>query len=160
MVKFRHKGFFRMFAQNCLIFSLFEKQHSWLHHIFFLFQMLVWTLNLSARNGPMKENVYPTKLTWIRSAPIPARRVKPAQVSIYRHPETQTDSDWYYIICRISVGTIDVAGNGKSERIAERFQSWWKVINSVRNVSCYEVSEREEDAYWRKLATKTIRDFR
>ena len=37
---------------------------------------------MSARNGPMKENVYPTKLTWIRSAPIPARRVKPAQVSI------------------------------------------------------------------------------
>ena len=49
---------------------------------------------MSARNGPMKENVYPTKLTWIRSAPIPARRVKPVQVSIYltrKHRPTATD---------------------------------------------------------------------
>ena len=71
----------------------------------------------------MKENVYPTKLTWIRSVPIPARRVKPVQVSIYRHQETQTDSDWYFIICRILVGTSDERVVGKANGLQNVFKA-------------------------------------
>lgn len=48
--------------------------------------MGVWTRNLSARNGPLKENVHPKKLTWIRNAPIPVMFANPAPVSTCETP--------------------------------------------------------------------------